>query len=59
MKAPCLNCKDRNICCHDTCERFMKYRNRVDRSRMNKEELEANDYLYAAMHRMKHSRVSK
>lgn len=31
IHAPCLNCKDRVLGCHDTCERYISYRKELDK----------------------------
>jgi len=37
IKAPCHNCDDRVLGCHDTCERFQAYRQKMAEVKENRE----------------------
>jgi len=52
MKVPCLNCKDRNMYCHDSCKKYIKYSYEKEKSRINKKEMDYGNYLYDAINRM-------
>ena len=39
-QAPCLNCKERKVGCHSTCEKYINYHN--ERVEWNKKRYEAN-----------------
>lgn len=53
MKTPCLNCKNRNLYCHSQCEKYKKFRNSIDKAKLNKQEIDFSNYLYDAIDRMK------
>ena len=47
--APCLNCPDRYLGCHDTCQKYLTYRKEQDivntkRSKERRFEKEMDDY---------------
>lgn len=46
MKAPCLNCKDRTIYCHSSCNKYKKFRSKLDKAKSTKEDIEFSDYLW-------------
>lgn len=51
MIAPCKNCKDRKLYCHDKCKKYIEWKNK-QKSR-DAEECEYMNYLEGAMKRMK------
>lgn len=59
MNTPCLNCKDRNMNCHSQCNKYKQYRDKLDKAKINKQDIEFNDYLYDAIDRMQSVRVAK
>lgn len=51
MIAPCKNCRDRKLYCHDKCKKYIEWKNK-QKSR-DAEECEYMNYLEGAMKRMK------
>ena len=43
MNAPCYNCYERYIGCHDSCEKYREYKIKV--GEINQEKIEYNDFL--------------
>ena len=43
MNAPCYNCDERYIGCHDSCEKYREYKSKV--GDINQEKRECNDFL--------------
>ena len=43
---PCLNCEDRTITCHSTCEKYKAFRERLDLIREGKKKHWPDNYLY-------------
>ena len=37
--APCKDCKDRHIGCHGTCDRYKKYRSKIQKAKWTKKHL--------------------
>lgn len=38
VRSPCQNCPDRHEACHDTCERFLEYRQKIEQAKANRAE---------------------
>lgn len=45
IDAPCRNCKDRVLGCHDKCERYSAYRKRLDEIREKDKERRKEEEL--------------
>lgn len=41
ITGPCQNCKERHPACHDTCQKFAEYREKLDNFNEKKREAEA------------------
>lgn len=35
QKSPCVNCNERSVTCHSTCEKYLKYREHIDTTNKN------------------------
>lgn len=38
IKGPCQECKDRNPGCHDKCERYLSYRQEIEKEKQARSE---------------------
>ena len=46
MKAPCYNCKDRELGCHSSCNKYSEYRSLTEKARdKQKEESAMNGHV--------------
>lgn len=43
MNAPCYNCDERYIGCHDSCEKYREYKSKV--GEINQKKREHNDFI--------------
>lgn len=41
ITGPCQNCKERHLACHDSCPKFIEYREKIDTFNEKKREAEA------------------
>lgn len=49
VKAPCMNCSERKLHCHDTCARYQEYNEQMVQIRNRRaEEVKTNDAIYSA-----------
>ena len=47
LKAPCKDCPDRYLGCHDHCDKFKEFRRNQDEfKRLRKEKIEAENAYY-------------
>lgn len=54
MNAPCMNCSDRFIGCHSSCDKYSKYKTRSEEIQNNrKKELLPNIYIKKEVERSK------
>ena len=43
--SPCFNCEVRELGCHDSCEDYKKYRDKIDKAAENKRKVLNYDYI--------------
>ena len=56
-KSPCLNCEDRSILCHDSCNKYKSYRDKADRvKKARRKELDADGYVVNNIYKFKKAR---
>lgn len=44
MRGPCLECKERHVGCHGSCERYKEFREKLDRIKRARKQYEATEY---------------
>lgn len=49
MNAPCKDCQDRHAICHDSCERYIKFRREREKIRAEKERERIRSKKYKAL----------
>jgi hypothetical protein len=42
--SPCKDCEDRHIACHDRCDNYKKWKQRIDEIKKAKKEYECSRY---------------
>lgn len=63
IKAPCKDCENRYVGCHDRCKKYQEYKKQSDEERENAhalkaEEMKILDSIIAGGKRMKNRRAS-
>ena len=56
MKAPCLNCEDRTINCHNSCTKYKDYTKQLAAYKEKEREKLLDGYIFDAINQMKTSR---
>lgn len=57
LTSPCKNCKYRSLTCHDHCESYKQYREKVDKANANRrKETEATSYTINTIERNRKAR---
>lgn len=49
MNAPCKDCRERTGVCHDSCERYIKFRREREKIRVAKEQERIRSKTYKAL----------
>ena len=56
MKGPCLNCTDRKVGCHSTCEKYKSYREYKDEE--NKK-IKQSKQIYSDLYAIKNTKFKR
>lgn len=60
IQGPCLDCKDREIGCHDHCNKYQEYRDIVDKANAKRRlESQLDGYTLDTMKRFRKKRNSR